>query len=110
MATKANLIIDAGTDFSTTITIVNNETEDVVDLTGYEARAQMRKHYSSVSYVEFGASIDPEGGDVTLTLSSEETTALKPGRYVYDVEVVNQSGIVSRILEGIVTITPNVTR
>jgi hypothetical protein len=33
-----------------------------------------------------------------------------PGRYQYDVEVINGSNGVFRIVEGIVTITPNITR
>jgi len=32
------------------------------------------------------------------------------GRYVYDVETTSGSGVVSRIVEGIITVTPEVTR
>jgi hypothetical protein len=33
-----------------------------------------------------------------------------PGRYVYDCELTSSSNVVSRLVEGIVTVTPQVTR
>ena len=109
MATKANLIVDQGTHFSTTISIANMD-DEAIDLTGYSAAAQIRKHYSSSNSVNFGVSIDAQQGDLTLTLTPAQTNAMVPGRYVYDVEVTNSSNVVSRVVEGIVTINPGVTR
>ncbi len=109
MATKANLVIDQGTNFSTTISIANMD-DEAIDLTGYSAVAQIRKHYSSSNSVNFGVSIDAALGDLTLSLTPAQTNAMVPGRYVYDVEVMDSSNVVSRIVEGLVTITPSVTR
>lgn len=109
MATKANLVIDQGTNFSTTISIANMD-DEAIDLTGYTAAAQIRKHYSSSNSVNFGVSIDAALGDLTLSLTPAQTNAMVPGRYVYDVEVMDSSNVVSRIVEGLVTITPSVTR
>jgi hypothetical protein len=36
--------------------------------------------------------------------------AMASGRYVYDVEVTDASGVVSRVFEGLVTVSPNVTK
>lgn len=110
MATKANLIIDAGTDFTTTITITNDSDDAVVDLTGFTGRAQMRKHFTSSNSVSFDVTVGGDSGEVTLSLTDAQTSAMRAGRYVYDVEVVSASNVVSRIVEGIVTVTPNVTR
>jgi len=49
-------------------------------------------------------------GTVALGLTATQTANLVPGRYVYDVEVVSGANVVSRIIEGIVTVTPEVTR
>ena len=38
------------------------------------------------------------------------TANITPGRYVYDVELEDPAGDVTRIFEGIVTVLPNVTR
>ena len=46
MATKANIVIDQGTTFSTVINLAD-ENGDAINLTGYSANSQIRKHYSS---------------------------------------------------------------
>jgi DNA repair photolyase len=48
-----------------------------------------------------------QNGDLFLT--DEQTSNLVSGRYVYDVELDNGTDV-SRILEGIITVTPQVTR
>ena len=109
MATKANLIVDQGTTYSTTVTITDDN-GDVVDLTNYTGAAQMRKHYTSSNAATFTVSLGGVEGTVTLGLSANSTANLVAGRYVYDIELTHSSGQVSRVLEGIVTVTPNVTR
>jgi hypothetical protein len=46
---------------------------------------------------------------VTLSLSSNATANIVAGRYVYDVEVTVANSVY-RVAEGIVTVTPQVTR
>lgn len=109
MATKANLVIDQGTDFSTTITVYDDD-DTIINLTGYTASAQARKHYTSNTSYNFNVIVTGNTGEVTLTMSANTTANIASGRYVYDCEVVSNNNLVSRILEGIVTITPQVTR
>ena len=108
MATKANLVVDQGTTFTTTITVTDDE-GDALDLTGYTGSAQIRKHYTSSNSVPFTVTVNEPTGEVTLALTANATSNLVAGRYVYDCEL-NSSGTISRILEGIVTVTPQVTR
>jgi hypothetical protein len=108
MAQKANLVIDQGADFSTTIN-VTDENGDIVDLTSYTGVGQIRKHYSSLTKTDLNINLSV-GGILTLGLSANASNALEPGRYVYDVELTSSLGDVIRIIEGIVTITPSVTR
>jgi hypothetical protein len=108
MASKANLIVDQGTTFTTTITVTDDD-GNALDLSGYTGAAQIRKHYSSSNSVNFSVSINSGTGEVTLSLTANATANLTAGRYVYDCELTN-SGTVSRILEGIVTVSPQVTR
>lgn len=109
MATKANLFIDQGTTYSTTISIANMD-DEAIDLSNYSGAAQIRKHYTSSNSVNFGVSIDGATGDLTLSLTAAQTSGMQPGRYVYDVEITDSANVVSRIVEGIVTINPGVTR
>jgi hypothetical protein len=111
MAAKANIVIDQGADFSTTIT-VTDDAGDAVDLTNYTASGQIRKHYTSNTAYSFTASfaVPRSSGQITLSLSRTVTSSMEAGRYVYDVEITSGANTRSRLVEGIATITPEVTR
>lgn len=108
MATKANLVIDQGATFSTDLSLTD-ESGDALQLSGYTANSQLRKWYTSANAVAFSTSINVDSGVISLSLTANQTANLASGRYVYDVEITDGS-TVSRVVEGIVTITPNVTR
>lgn len=109
MAIKANLFVDQGTDYSTSINLTDDE-GGIIVLTGYSSNGQIRKTYSSTNAVSFGITLEANTGLVVLQLTDTQTTAMTAGRYVYDVYLTDQFGITSRIVEGIVTVTPSVTR
>ena len=114
MATVKHLTIDQGTTYSLSIT-VSDANANPLDLTGYILRAQMRKSYGASSYTSFTvtAAADPTTGELTISLTDTQTSALKAGRYVYDIEIVSpvaDGSEVTRVLEGIITVTPEVTR
>jgi len=108
MATKANIVIDQGTTFSTTINLTDDD-DAPINLTGYIGRSKMKKHYTSSNSYSFAVSVGGSTGVLTLSLSATQTSNIVPGRYVYDVELIDPSNVVSRIVEGIVTVTPEVT-
>lgn len=109
MATKVNLVVDQGADFATTITLKQDDGTALI-LGDYTGAAQLRKHFTSSNATNFTVELANTTGVVTLSLSSAQTANLVSGRYVYDVEITDGDGVVSRIVEGIVTVTPNVTR
>jgi hypothetical protein len=110
MATKANLIIDQGSTFSVELDLTDDN-GDALNLVGFSANAQMRKWYTSTNATTFSTSVNVYSGQISLTLSANQTGALTAGRYVYDVELTDtSSNAVSRVVEGIVTVTPQVTR
>lgn len=109
MATKANIVIDQGTTFSTTLELTD-ENDDLYDLSNYTANSKMKKWYTSTNSVEFSTAINNDTSEITLSLTAEQTDLIEAGRYVYDVEIVDNSGTVIRLLEGIVTVTPSVTK
>ena len=45
-----------------------------------------------------------------MSLNADETSNIVAGRYVYDVEITSSANVTSRIVEGIVTVTPEVTK
>lgn len=108
MATVQNIVIDQGTTFSLTITLTNDD-GSAKDLTSYTVAAQMRKSYYTNTYTSFTTSKVDLTGEVTMSLTASQTSDLKAGRYVYDLEITSSTETL-RILEGIVTVTPEVTK
>lgn len=111
MATISNLAIDQGTTYSVTVQVTDT-TGTARDLSGYTARSQMRRSYYTTSNTAFTVDIlNPGEGEITLSLTSSQTSGLKIGRYVYDLELVsNTTSAVERIIEGIVTVYPEATK
>jgi hypothetical protein len=109
MATKVNLLIDQGTTFNTTVTLTDSN-GNVIDITGYTGAAQMRKHFTSSTAKTFTVELGSTSGSITLSMSANTTANIEAGRYLYDVELTDTTGIVSRVFEGIVTVNPNITR
>lgn len=108
MATTANLVIDQGATFTTTINLTNDDGSEK-DLTDYTVSSQIRKSYYTSTYTAFSTSKVDLAGEITLSLTATQTSALKAGRYVYDLEITSSEETV-RVIEGIVTVTPEVTR
>lgn len=109
MAATKNLAIDQGTTFSDFI-IYRDKSKNAIDITGLTPRASMRRSYYSANATTFNTAINSNaGGNINISLSSSETSNLKIGRYVYDVELYN-SNVVYRIQEGIITVFPEVTK
>jgi hypothetical protein len=116
MSNKLNLSIDQGTDFLRTLTL-KSDANTTIDLTDYEFRGQAREAYDSKNAAfSFSFSIKNQGtnqGEVDMTLANAVSTALKLSaatEYYYDVEMVDAGSKVTRILEGVVTMNPEVTK
>lgn len=111
MAIYSNITIDQGSDFSTEVT-VEDATGNPADLTGYIAAGQIRKTYTSSTAYDFICTIAyPAQGKIDVAMVNTVTETLKPGRYVYDIEIKNGvTGPITRVVEGQVEVTPSVTR
>lgn len=111
MAIYANLFIDQGADFKSSINLqsVNGLAFNGLD---HVIKAQMRKTYSSSRSVDFYTEWgDQLNGVAVISLTSEQTAGLKSGRYVYDVEITSTAtGEKFRVIEGQVEVSPRVSR
>tara|TARA_A200000159_G_C7225441_1_gene297931 strand:- start:366 stop:701 length:336 start_codon:yes stop_codon:yes gene_type:complete len=105
-----NFTIEQGTTFSRVLTLQENGS--AMNLTGYSVASQMRSTHDSSSIVAtFSGSVtNASSGQLTLSLTNSQTSAIEEAIYVYDVEITSGAGAVTRILEGNVTVTPEVTR
>ena len=112
MAAIANLTIDQGATFSSDVT-VKDSNNNAFNLTGYTASAKMAKGFQSTktrTSITCTIQAPATNGLVTLSLTADQTTALDDGRYVYDLEILQtSSSTVTRVIEGIITVRPQVT-
>jgi DNA repair ATPase RecN len=101
-----NLYIEQGSTYNTTIII-----DGIGALTG-NSSSQIRKTYNSSNITAtFQTTVSTLNNTITLQLSSNVTSNIVPGRYVYDAIVRNSANNTSiRVLEGIVDVSPSVTR
>lgn len=106
-----NILVEQGSSFSQSVTV--KEDGSPRDLTGYNARAQIRPTRTSTTLTAtFTCTISsPATGVILMELSPSVTAGISEGRYYYDLEIyTNGDGIVSRLLQGEVTVSPEVTR
>lgn len=110
MATTVYLDVDQGSDFASIIDLENDD-NTAINLTGFTVYSQFRKSYGSVNAYSFVASVySATEGKIQLSLLGSFTSSIRAGRYVYDVEIVSANNIRTRVIEGILTINPEVTK
>ena len=111
MASILNQNIDQGSTYSKSITVYENDGTTIQNLTGYTAASQLRKNYTSTASTTILATIQSPatGGVIVISLTAVQTAALKSGRYVYDLQITAADSTVTRVIEGVITIRPEVT-
>jgi hypothetical protein len=104
------LLIEQGATFSTTVN-VSDSAGAAVNLYGYTASSQMRKSFYATSNTTISAVVTSNAsGEITLSMTAANTANLTPGRSVFDLLITAPSGIKTRVIEGIIVISPGVTR
>jgi hypothetical protein len=88
-----------------------------IDINNYSARMQVRRTIDSTTFLVYlttengGLNINPADADNQIVISmSDEVTASISTSGVYDLEIESPEGVVSRILQGTFTLSPEVTR
>ena len=110
MAAKADIVVDQGTTFTTTLNLTDDNGLPI-DLTGYTVKSQIKRWYTSSTSVSFTTTVpQPNNGIIILSLVANTTGSMSYGRYVYDVITVSSTNVVTRVVEGILTVTPEVTQ
>jgi hypothetical protein len=112
MAIQQNLVLEQGANFQAVIKLYADNIS-ALNLTGYSGISQMRRSYDSVSAsaVLAVAIPTPITGEIYLTLDATSSVGLRYGRYLYDILITDTStGTKTRAVEGIITVTPRVTR
>ena len=111
MAAITNFYIDTGSNFGAVITVKGSDGLPL-NLTDFTVQSYIRKSYASRTHIDFNATIySAAGGQIRLSLTNTSTTGIKPGRYMYDVEITETSTSEKlRVSEGIIIFTPQITK
>lgn len=116
MSGKYNITIEQGATWSQSFQY-KDSSGVAIPLTGYTARMQCRATKESASTVinltteNGGITITPATGTVVCTLSATATAALTAGELgLYDLEIVSTGGVVTRLIEGRITVSREITR
>ncbi len=115
-AANHDIIIEQGSVFTLNL-VYKDSTGTPINLTGYSARMQVRQKYASTtplisltspSDITLGGAL----GTIVAKISASVTKDLTIKQGVYDLELVPPSGAADafRLVEGAVTVTPEVTR
>jgi hypothetical protein len=105
--------IEQGATFNLLLTWKINDV--LVNLTGYTARLQARvdvQDTTTVLSLTTGAGITLGGaaGTISIDQTAVQTTTLPAGQYIYDLELIASNAAVTRLVQGELNISPEVTR
>ena len=114
MAEFVELYMDQGADFSTTIYLNDEDTNVAQNVAHYVVTSQMRKSLLSLNAAgSFVCSIvSPEDGEILMEMSAANTANIRAGSYFFDVKVHEgpDTAVYTRLIEGIIYVTPAITR
>jgi len=112
MAAYQDLFIEQGTTYSTEITL-DDSYGTPYDLTNFSVKAQAKKsYYTNTIALDFDASVSsPHDGLIQLSATAQKTANVSTYKLIYDVVITdNDTGSVTRVLEGQIFMSPAVTR
>ena len=114
MSNIYNLSVDQGSTFQKRISIKNANSE-IQSLIGYDARMKIKTSFTALSTLcdmtvaNSRVVVNATTNEITLLIPASVTAAFPPAKYVYDLEVIDPAGIVTKCLKGIFEVFAEVT-
>ncbi len=104
-----NLSIEAGTTYRRTLRFYTDAARTTkLDITGYTFAAWITRGTFKIAFAI--TATDAENGVAEMVLEPEQTIAVEPGDYLFDMLAETPSGDVSKYMKGKATIYPTGTR
>lgn len=106
--------IEQGATFNLLLTWEINNV--AVNITGYTARLQARVDVEdtevilSLTTANGGITLGGAAGTISLNQTATQTASLAAGGYVYDLELISGASVVTRLVQGELNVSPEVTR
>lgn len=111
MTDYVELYIDQGADFETTIVLQDDVTNLYQNVQNYTVTGTLRR--SLISQNASGNLVcsitDAANGEITISMSASNTANLRTGTHLFDIRAYS-GGKYDRLLEGIIIVTPSITK
>ena len=108
-----DIICEQGTTFTRVVTY-KDAAGNAVNLTSYTARMKVRSSRGAEGF--YMTLINTRGitlqsnGEIEIVIPATSTARVPSGSYLYDLEIVSTSGVVTRVIEGEFRVSGEVTR
>jgi len=115
LASTYNILVDQGSTYTLAVTY-KDSSGTAINLTGYTAAMQLRENYDSATAVlslsspSTGIVITGASGLVTITMSATQTAALSADTFLYDLEIASPASVKTRLIQGVVVVSAEVTK
>ena len=110
-ATIANITINQKSSFE--ITVIVKDDGVIKNLTGFTAVSKYKDNLQSpdnLSKPFITEVTDPTAGEITMSLTPEQTATMNLHKYVYDLAIISPgTAFKTRILEGVITVSGGVS-
>lgn len=105
------LTADQGTSFESRLDLTNDD-GTAINVTDYVFLSQIRKsYYSNTPTANITITVDDaNNGVIRMSMDPSVTANIKAGRYVYDLKMTSANNVTTRVIEGVITVTPQVSR
>jgi len=107
---STNLIIYKHTDFEQTFVLEDSQTNSFKDLTDFTGTCKMQRTLNLGSLTSFTLAFTNRiRGKIRISLTDDQTANIEEGKYFYELVLTDPSGIVERVIEGVVIVKHPVT-
>jgi hypothetical protein len=107
-----NLTFPQGATWDLSLTYLDGD-GDPIDLTAHTARMQVRNSFGAAAVLSLasgtGITLGGTAGTIDIQVAASVTETIPPVQYVYDLEV-EAASVVTRVVQGSLTVSPEVTR
>ena len=107
---STNLVIYKFTDFEQTFLLEDSQSNSAKDLTGFTGSCKMQRTLNLGGLTAFNLAFTNRTlGKVRISLTSAQTANIADGKYFYELMLTDPSGVVERVIEGVVIVKHPVT-
>lgn len=112
MAQSYNYTIDQGADWFLSVQYKDSAGAPI-DLAGYTAAMQFRPVSSNTTALNLtsssGITITPATGTLAIRITAAQSAALEATQFDYELEITSGSGVVTRLIQGLVAVDGQLT-